>query len=106
MGLFRKKKKTAKDMINDKELKEQLADNALAVLINNGKISPQEMAGISVEFGYLMMCDGHGLEGLFKIIKDDYVFYFAAQVNKLMLVEISEEQFISTKQTMINMYLT
>ncbi len=105
MGLFGKKKKPAENLMNDKELKEHLADSALAVLINSGELVPEEMAGISVEFGYLMMCEGHGLEGLFKIIKDDNVYYFAAQVDKLMLVNINEEQFLSTTQTMTETHL-
>lgn len=105
MGLFKKKKKTVSNQIDNRELKQNLADSALALLINQKQITMEDMAGIKAEFGYLMKIENHGLEGLFRIIKDSDVYYFAAQQGKLMLVAISEEQYLSTISYMLKQHM-
>ena len=104
MGLFKKKKKSDTNQINNKELKENLADTALSVLVNKQKITFDDFAGIKAEFGYLLMIENHGLEALFKIIKDNDVYYFAAQQDKLMLVTIDENQYKSTVDYMLSQH--
>ena len=105
MGLFGKKQKSDTNQIGNKELKEKLADTALSVLINKQKLTFEDLhTGIQAEFGYLLMIDGHGLEALFKIKKDDDIYYFAAQQDNLMLVDISEGQYAETVSNMLSRY--
>lgn len=108
MGLFSKKEKIIEEnvnQINNKELKEQLADNALAFLVNSNELQPQDFAGIKAEFGYVLMIKDHGLEALFRIIKDEKVYYFAVQQKTLKLLEITEEQFQSVTQHMLDLHV-
>ena len=104
MELFKNKKQEV-NQINNKELKEMLLDNALAVLVNANKIRPEHFKGIQAKFGYLLMLENHGIEALFKIIKDDKVFYFAFQQNTLRLLEMSEQQFESVTQHMLDWHV-
>lgn len=108
MGLFSKKENKIEEnvnQINNKELKEQLADNALAFLVNSNELQPQEFSGIKAEFGYVLMIKDHGLEALFKIIKEEKIFYFAVQQETLKLLEITEEQFQSVTQHMLDLHV-
>ena len=104
MGLFRKKQKTDANQINNMELQEQLVNSALSVLVDMQKITPDDFADVEVEFGYLFMIEGHGLEALFKIEKNDDVYYFAAQQAELMLVDINEGQYDATVDRMVSQH--
>ncbi len=70
--------------------------------MNEKKLTPEDFAGIRAEFGYLLMIENHGLEALFKILKDDDTYYFAAQQDRLMLLTIDENQFKSTVDYMLS----
>lgn len=104
MGLFKKKKNSNTNQIDNRELKENLADTALSVLVNTQKITFDDFAGIKAEFGYLLMIENHGLEALFKIMRGDDVYYFAAQQDKLRLIEIDENQYKSTVDYMLSQH--
>lgn len=104
MGLF-KNKKTEVNQINNKELKEELLDNALACLVNAHEITTEDFKRIQAKFGYLLMLENHGIEALFKIIKDDKIYYFAFQQNTLKFIDISEQQFESVTQYMLKNHL-
>ena len=71
MGLFKKKKPSVKNLLSDRQLKENLPDTALSVLLNQQELSltKEDFTGIEAEFGYLLMIADHGLEALFKIKK-------------------------------------
>lgn len=51
------------------------------------------------------MLENHGIEALFKIIKDDKIFYFAFQQNTLKFLDISEQQFESVTQHMLDLHV-
>lgn len=104
MGFFSEKNKSNTNQISNKELKETLADTALALLVNTQEITVDDFVGIKAEFGYLLMIKDHGLEGLFKIIKDDKIYYFAAQKEKLQLINIDENQYCSTIEYMLKQH--
>lgn len=109
MGLFGKKKEPPKpeNRIGDKQLKEYLGDAALAQLINGSLITTDDFPGITVEFGYLYVFEGHGVEALFKLTAAGKVYYFAAQGNKLLILDsekFTEGQFIATIDSMKDMY--
>lgn len=104
MGLFRKKQSMEVNQINNKELKENLANTALSILVNMQKITQDDFGGIQAEFGYLLMIEGRGLEALFKIIQNDNMYYFAVQQDELMMVEINEAQYESTVVRMLDQF--
>ena len=93
------------NQIENKELKDNILDNALAFLVNAKEIETKDFKGIKAQFGYLLMIENHGLEALFKLIKDDKVFYFAVQQQTLKLLNITEQQFESVTQHMLDMYV-
>jgi hypothetical protein len=79
------------NQIDNKRIKEGLGDAALASLKQGEHYD--ELAGLQLEFGYLFTIEDHGLEALFRITTDKQTIYFAAQKNKLMMLNIDEAQF-------------
>lgn len=72
-------KPSERNEITNKELKEMLADTALEVLTPEEDYN--ELAGTTVQFGYLFDIDNHGLEMLditnddFTISRGDYISF-------------------------------
>ncbi len=91
MGLFNKKKPKEKNEIENKVLKEKIANTALAGLCEGEDY--ESLAYTKVEFGYLFDIENHGIEALFKIITDKNTFYFAVQGPKLLRLSLTEELF-------------
>ncbi len=93
MKFFKKKDKKPEKIneINNKELKEYLANNALATLVQG--VDYNDLAYTTVKFGYLYDFENHGIEGLFKVITDKDTFYFATQVKSIMRLDFTEELF-------------
>jgi len=99
MGLFNKgkdKNKAQKNEINNKELRESLGNTALSVLQQG--VDYRDLAGLTVEFGYLFDISGRGIEALFKVVTDMGVFYFAVQKSSLMRINITEDIFVLTTE--------
>lgn len=88
MGLFNKKPKE-KNEIENKVLKENIANTALAQLSQGEDY--ESLAYTKVEFSYLFDIENHGIEALFKIITDKNTFYFAVQGPKLLRLTLTEE---------------
>ena len=80
--------------IEDKELKEWIANNAINLLEKDKDYS--ELANTIVEFGYLYDFEGYGIEALMKVITDKDTIYFAVQGTKKMRVNLTEELFNTT----------
>ncbi len=104
MGLFGKKKKqpAERNAINDRNLKMNLADTALGLLVPGEDYG--ELANTQCEFGYLFDIEGHGIEALFKLTTDKTTAYFAAQGDKLMRLNFNEELFKSTTEGFLEMH--
>lgn len=104
MGLFGRKKpsKDAHNLINDRELKEKLANAALSFLSEGEDY--HKLDNLTCEFGYLFDIDNHGLEALFKITTDKSVNYFAAQKKSVMRLQFNEELFRSTTETFLALH--
>lgn len=104
MGLFGRKKNqsTEKNEINNRKLKENLANEALKTLTKDKDYN--QLAYTKCEFGYLFVIEGHGLEALFKITTDKGTFYFAAQKNQLLVLNINEERFQTTTETFLSLH--
>lgn len=92
------KKPRVTNEIKNKELKEFLADSALAILIQGEDY--QDLVYTTVEFGYLYDVENRGTEALFKVTTDKTTVYFAAQVGKLMRLDFTEEAFKDTVERM------
>lgn len=101
MGLFKKKNKE-KNEINNKILKENLANAALQFLIEGEDY--EQLANTICEFGYLFDIEGHGLEALYKIKTDKCTAYFAAQGDSVMRLNFNEELFQGTKETFLSLH--
>ncbi len=104
MGLFGKKKKqpAERNAIDDRNLKMNLADTALGLLVPGEDYG--ELANTKCEFGYLFDIDGHGIEALFKLTTDKTTAYFAAQGDKLMRLNFNEELFNTTVEGFLDMH--
>ncbi len=106
MGLFGKKKKretpNERNAIDDRELKIKLADAALGLLVQGEDFG--ELANTKCEFGYLFDIEGHGIEALFKLETDKVTAYFAAQGDRLMRLNFTEELFRSTTEGFLEMH--
>lgn len=102
MGLFKKKKNSEKNEINNNILKENLANTALQLLVKGEDYD--QLAGIVCDFGYLFDIEGHGLEALFKIKTDKITAYFAAQGDSLIRLDFNEELFQTTTEGFLSLH--
>lgn len=103
MGLFNKNKKLReRNAIDDRNLKMRLADAALGLLVQGEDFG--ELANTQCEFGYLFDIEDHGLEALFKLTTDKTTAYFAAQGDKLMRLNFTEELFRSTAEGFLDIH--
>lgn len=103
MGLFNKSKnKIERNEINNKELKETLANAALQFLKQDEDYI--NLFGLKVEFGYLFDINEHGLEALFKVITDKETFYFAAQKKSVIRLDFNEDLFNITVDKFLELH--
>ena len=80
--------------INNKELKENIANTALSLLEEGSDYV--DLAYTTVQFGYLFDIEDHGLEALLKVVTDKATAYFAVQGTSMMRLNFSEELFETT----------
>ena len=80
--------------INNKELKENIANSALSLLEEGSDYI--DLAYTTVEFGYLFDIEDHGLEAILKVITDKLTAYFAVQGTSMMRLNFSDELFETT----------
>jgi deoxyxylulose-5-phosphate synthase len=108
MGIFNRKNANKKDTpketneINNKKLKETLANTAISTLVQGEQY--QDLAYTTVTFGYLFMIDGHGVEALFKVITDMGTFYFAVQKQSLIILNFNEALFETTTAGFLDLH--
>lgn len=108
MGLFdkfrnkNKEPKNKRNEIDNKGLKETLANTALSTFKQDKDYN--NLAYTKVEFGYLFNIDGHGIEALFKIITDKETFYFAVQKTSVIRLDFNEEQFNAYTEKFLKMH--
>ena len=99
----RKKKEVLKGIneIDNKELKEKNSNVALELLIQGEDY--KDLIYTTVEFGYLFGFEDHGIEALMKVVTDKNTVYFAVQGDQIMRLEISEELFLTTVKSFLEM---
>ncbi len=90
------------NVINNKELKENIANAALGLLREG--VDYDELAYTTVTFGYLFDFEDHGIEALFKVITDKTTAYFAVQGENLMRLNFTEELFETTAEGFLSMH--
>ena len=66
------------NQIHNRELKENLANAALGVLMQNNLVTQEELSGLGYSVGYLFSLDNGQIEGLFQITVSGKAFPFAA----------------------------
>ena len=88
--------------INNKELKESVANAALSALKQDEDYN--SLSSMAVEFGYLFDIDKHGIEALFKITTDKGTFYFAAQKASVTRLDFNEELFKNVTRKFLEMH--
>lgn len=88
--------------INNKELKENIADVAIGLLEEGSDYN--ELAYTKVEFGYLFDIDDHGIEALLKVITDKTTAYFAVQGTSMIRLNFSDELFNTTVEGFMNFH--
>ena len=80
------------NLINDRESKEFVANLALKYLIHNKKID--NPSKINIDFGYIYLNKSGTRESLFKVIKENSVYYFQLKNEfELTLMDWKEEQY-------------
>lgn len=102
MNHSNEKKPKERNEIANKDLKEQIADAALAMLEEG--IDYHHLLHTRVEFGYLFDIEDHGIEALFKVITDKTTAYFAVQGEKLLRLNFSEDLFKGTTDTFLALH--
>lgn len=90
------------NIIDNREIKENIADAALALLQEGEDYN--ELVNTKVEFGYLFDIEDHGLEALFKVMTDRTTAYFAVQGTSLMRLKFNEELFEATVDTFLDLH--
>ena len=99
--------------ITDRKLKEYVADQALAILLNNGLMTPDEMGRVKVEFGYLTVSNSEEICAMFKVIISEKIvllmprtYYFGTNSGNLSLLDSSftELTFDQIKLDMVKMH--
>ena len=84
------------NQIHNSKLKENLANAALGVLIQNDLVKQDELKGLGYSVGYLFSLDDGQIEGLFQITVSGKVFPFAVQKGKLMMLSIDQSLYEQT----------
>lgn len=79
--------------ISNRELKYNIGNTAINLLLSSQEIKESDLANIVLEFGYLFQKEDGEFEVLFKIISGIKIYYFAIQNSKLMRIAINEAQF-------------
>ncbi len=93
-----------RNLINNKKLKENIANNALNILERGRDYN--DLTYTTVQFGYLFDIDNHGLECIFKVVTDLNTFYFAVQGERMMNLNFSEELYQATINSFLDLHST
>ena len=101
------------NVITNKQYKESIANEALAMLLNKKLITNNNLKNLIVEFGYLLLPKNkNNVSTLFKVIipkklfQNKKIFYFGTQENKLLLLnqDFNEALFKKISYDMLTMH--
>ncbi len=106
--------KPFKNVITDKTIKENIADSALAMLVNKNLLSPdKDFKNLTVMFGYLLLSEEtNQISSLLKVstqkklFRPQKVYYLAVQSGNLILLgnNFNEAMFNKTSVDMLTMH--
>lgn len=86
--------------IFDRELKEDIGNAAVRVLIENDLISEDELKYLKISIGYLFTTNSGQIEALFNVTCMDKEFYFAVQNGGFMRINIDRDSYDATVSLM------
>lgn len=89
-----------KNLINNRILKENIADTTVKLLQQNNLITTEELKTMKIEFGYLFSLESGEIEAIYKIALKENTLYFAVQKGKIMNIEINENIYENTIENM------
>lgn len=95
-------KPTERDESDNAELMQALTQSAVDLLERGSDYDDADSA--KARFGYLFDIDEHGLEALFELTTDRGVFYFAAQKDSLLRLDINREMFLATSEQFLSLH--
>ena len=84
------------NQIYNSQLKENVVNTALGILVNNKLVTREDFNGLSVNIGYIFTKEDGQIEALFRTAFTDKLFFFALQNGKLMLIEINDDIYSQT----------
>ncbi|MBO4882493.1 MAG: DUF4272 domain-containing protein [Lachnospiraceae bacterium] len=88
------------NQIRNSELKENLVNTAINILVQNNLVTKDDFPGLTVNVGYLFTKDNGQFESLFRLDFTGKTFYFALQEGKLMIIDIDDNMFNGTVEQM------
>ena len=92
------------NQIQNSRLKENLANAAINILVQNNLVTQDDFKGLGVDIGYLFTKENGELESLFKLMFTSKTFFFALQEGKLMFLEIDDQMYDRTVENMKSMH--
>ncbi len=92
------------NMINNMELKKNMANSAVYILVQQNLLNENDFPNLQAEFGYIFK-ENEKIEALYKIMWNGNVEYFAVQNGKLMNINIDEKTYIETIDYMNKKYI-
>ena len=88
------------NQIRNSELKENIVNTAIGILLENNLVTNDDFPGLNVNVGYLFTKENGQLESLFKLVFTAKTFFFALQEGKLMIINIDDQMFDKTVNDM------
>ncbi len=88
------------NQIRNSELKENIVNTAIRILVENNLVTEDDFPGLNVNIGYLFTKENGQLESLFKLVFTAKTFFFALQEGKLMIINIDDQMFEKTVEDM------
>ena len=88
------------NMINDMELKEDIGNAAVRVLLENRLINEDELNYIKLSIGYLFATNSGQIEALFNVACKERVLYFAVQNGGFMRITLDRDSYDATVSLM------
>ena len=91
-----------KNLKFDNNTKTNLGNAAVQLLIQKNMINDNDLKSLKLEYGYIFLKDNGEIEALFRVVLAEREYYFALQKGSLMLVNLSNNQYLQTIEGMEN----
>jgi len=88
------------NQINNEELKLEIGNHAIKLLLSQKLITEENIKDIKISYGYIFTLKDGNIEALFKATHNENTYYFAFQKLQLKLLNINESLY---KTLVLNM---